>query len=152
MPPVSAVKWAAAIWVRGIKVKIREFLFIKLTLKDGQIVCERRQQAIERHLELTGCYVIVTDAAAGSMDTRRVQASYRSLQRVERDFRAMKTGALEVRPIFVQKASRTSSHVFCCILALKVVREIEQRLRAAIWLPPRDSNPDMPLQRRLSYH
>jgi hypothetical protein len=24
--------------------------------------------------------------------------------------------------------------------------------RFKYWLPPRDSNPDMPLQRRLSYH
>lgn len=56
--------------------------------------------------------------------------SYMALQRVERDFRAMKTGALEVRPIFVQKASRTRGHVFCCMLALKLAREMERRLRA----------------------
>jgi transposase len=42
----------------------------------------------------------------------------------------MKTGALEVRPIFVQKANRTRGHVFCCMLALKLMREMEQRLRA----------------------
>jgi hypothetical protein len=43
----------------------------------------------------------------------------------------MKTGALEVRPIFVQKAGRTRGHIFCCMLALKLVRTMEQRLRAA---------------------
>ena len=48
-----------------------------------------------------------------------------------REIRATKTGALEVRPIFVQKASRTRGHVFCCMLALKLAREMEQRLRAA---------------------
>ena len=92
---------------------------------------EPQQQAIARHLELAGCYVITTDVAGAGMDAQQVHDSYMALQRVERDFRAMKTGALEVRPIFVQKASRTRGHVFCCMLALKLVREMEKRLRAA---------------------
>ena len=54
-----------------------------------------------------------------------------SLQRVERDFRQMKTGLLEVRPIFVRKESRTRGHVFCSLLALKLSREVERRLQAA---------------------
>lgn len=104
---------------------------IQLRLEGGQIVIEPQQQAIARHLELAGCYVITTDVAGAEMDTRHVHDSYMALQRVERDFRAMKTGALEVRPIFVQKASRTRGHVFCCMLALKLARQMEQRLRAA---------------------
>ncbi len=36
-----------------------------------------------------------------------------------------------MRPIFVQKASRTRRHVFCCMLALKLVQEMEQRMRTA---------------------
>ena len=43
----------------------------------------------------------------------------------------MKTGLLEVRPLFVRKESRTRGHVFCCMLALKLTREIERRLQAA---------------------
>ena len=104
---------------------------IQLRLEGGQIVIEPQQQAIARHLELAGCYVITTDVAGAEMDARHVHDSYMALQRVERDFRAMKTGALEVRPIFVQKASRTRGHVFCCMLALKLARQMEQRLRAA---------------------
>jgi hypothetical protein len=53
------------------------------------------------------------------------------LQKVERDFRSMKTGLLEVRPVFVRKESRTRGHVFACMLALKISREMESRLRAA---------------------
>jgi transposase len=41
----------------------------------------------------------------------------------------MKTGLLEVRPVFVRKESRTRGHVFCCMLALKLSREMERRLR-----------------------
>jgi transposase len=50
---------------------------------------------------------------------------------VERDFRALKTGLLEVRPVFVRKESRTRGHVFCRMLALKLSREMERRLREA---------------------
>jgi transposase len=103
---------------------------IRLRLEGGQIVLERQQQAIDKHLELAGCYVITTDVAGPDLGAQQVHDSYMALQRVERDFRAMKTGALQVRPIFVQKASRTRGYVFCCMLALKLMREMEQRLRA----------------------
>jgi hypothetical protein len=53
-----------------------------------------------------------------------------ALQKVERDFRTMKTGLLEIRPVFVRKESRTRGHVFCSILALKLQREVERRLAA----------------------
>jgi transposase len=104
---------------------------IQLRVESGQLVLERQEQAIARHLQLAGCYVITTDVPATEMASQQVHDSYVALQRVERDFRAFKTGALEVRPIFVQKASRTRGHVFCCMLALKLVREMQQRLRDA---------------------
>jgi hypothetical protein len=63
--------------------------------------------------------------------SQQVHDSYLSLGKVERDFRTLKTGLLEVRPVWVRKQSRTRGHVFCCMLALKVAREMERRLRAA---------------------
>ena len=42
----------------------------------------------------------------------------------------MKTGLLEIRPVFVRKESRTRGHVFCSMLALKLQREVERRLAA----------------------
>ena len=35
---------------------------------------------------------------------------------------------------------------------IETEKEIRNHMRHCDWLPPRDSNPDMPLQRRLSYH
>ena len=43
----------------------------------------------------------------------------------------MKTGLLEVRPIFVRKAPRTRAHVLVTMVALKVVREMRRALVAA---------------------
>ena len=75
--------------------------------------------------------MLETDVGAESMDAPTVDARYRDLQKVERDFRLMKTTLLELRPIFVRKASRTRGHVFCAMLALKLAREFERALNTA---------------------
>ena len=64
------------------------------------------------------------------MSTATVDARYRDLQKVERDFRTLKTSFLEIRPIFLRKAERTKAHVLVAMLALKIARRFETRLRA----------------------
>ena len=81
-------------------------------------------------LELAGCYVIVSDVSKDQLSPEAVHASYMALQKVERDPRTMKTGLLEIRPLFVRKESRTRGPVFCCQLALKLQRELSRRLAA----------------------
>jgi transposase len=114
-------------WVQRLKLTG----LVELKLEGRTLRLERKPQAIATVLELAGCYVVTTDVAPDSMTAQQVHDSYVSLQKVERDFRAMKTGLLEVRPVFVRKESRTRGHVFCCMLALKLSREIERRLRTA---------------------
>ena len=104
---------------------------VELRVEDRAIVLERKQQAIDQAMQLAGCYVVVTDVPKQQMNEQAVHDNYVSLQKVERDFRQLKTGLLEVRPVFVRKESRTRGHVFCCMLALKLSREIERRLQAA---------------------
>ncbi len=103
---------------------------VDLRLEGRTVVLERNQAAIERALELAGCYVVVTDVSPQQLDGQAVHDNYVKLQKVERDFRQMKTGLLEVRPVWVRKESRTRGHVFCCMLALKITREMERRLQA----------------------
>ena len=112
---------------------------VKLQLEDRQLVMERQPTAIEKSLQLAGCYVVTTNVLPQNMSTQEVHDSYLSLQKVERDFRAMKTGLLEVRPIFLRDKNRTRGHVLCCMLALKLSREMERRLRASFGTT--DSNP-----------
>jgi transposase len=94
------------------------------------LILVKNEAATERALELAGCYVVVSDVPKGKMTSQEVHDSYMALQKVERDFRSMKTGLLEVRPVFVRKESRTRGQVFACMLALKISREMETRLRA----------------------
>lgn len=104
---------------------------VDLRVEHRTLVVVRHDGALDRALDLAGCYVVVTNVATSHLSDHAVHDAYVSLQRVERDFRQMKTGLLEVRPVFVRKESRTRGHVFCCMLALKLSRELERRLHAA---------------------
>jgi transposase len=112
---------------------------VELRLEGRTMVLECNQAALDRSMELAGCYVVVTDVPKPQLNGQEVHDSYMSLQKVERDFRQMKTGLLEVRPVWVRKESRTRGHVFCCMLALKLSREIERRLQAMFGTT--DTNP-----------
>jgi len=111
---------------------------VELKLDGRMLRLERHETAIATSLELAGCYVVTTDVLPENMSTQEVHDSYVSLQKVERDFRAMKTGLLEVRPLFVRKESRTRGHVFCCMLALTLSCELERRLREHFGTTDRD--------------
>jgi len=112
---------------------------VELHLEGRTMLLERNPPALDRAMELAGCYVVVTDVPKQNLSGQEVHDSYVSLQNVERDFRQMKTGLLEVRPVFVRKESRTRGHVFCCLLALKLSREMERRLQAVFGTT--DTNP-----------
>ena len=120
-----------AAWVERYKLTG----LVEIKLEGTQLKLERREEAITRALDLAGCYVVTTDVASTAMSAQQVHDSYVSLAKVERDFRTLKTGLLEVRPVWVRKESRTRGHVFCCLLALKVAREMERRLQAALGTP-----------------
>lgn len=106
---------------------------------DGRKIVETTDTQAQLHaLELAGCYVIVTNTATDKLSTQAVHDSYMALQKVERDFRTMKTGLLEIRPLYVRKESRTRGHVFCCLLALKLQRELERRLAAVFGTTDKD--------------
>ena len=89
---------------------------------------------------LDGCYCIESDVPAEHLSTQDVHDRYKDLQTVERNFRRLKTAFLEVRPIFLRKGQRTRGHVFIAMLALKVLRLMEQRLGEAFGTT--DTNPE----------
>jgi len=113
---------------------------VDLRIENRSLILVKNEVAIERALELAGCYAVVSDVSKDRMSGQEVHDSYVSLQKVERDFRTMKTGLLEVRPVFVRKESRTRGHVFACMLALKVSREMEKRLQTAFGTTDSDAH------------
>jgi transposase len=112
-------------WVKSHKLG----KFVTLTLEERVIVCAIDADARAEDALLDGCYILETDVPAALMDGKTVDERYRDLQKVERNFRTVKTTFLEIRPIFLRKAERTKAHVFVAMLALKITRQFEASLR-----------------------
>lgn len=90
-----------------------------------------KNPAVEAKLALLdGCYVLETDLPAEVADARTVHSRYMHLPNIERSFRTMKTGQLELRPIFLRNAERTRGHALVTMLALKLVRALDRRVAA----------------------
>ena len=122
----SAAAGLAALqrWTKSHKLSA----FVTLTLNERVIVCTLDEEAKAQDALLDGCYLLETDVPQGLMDAKTVDARYRDLQKVERNFRTVKTTFLEIRPIFLRKAERTKAHVFVAMLALKITRRFEADL------------------------
>ena len=111
-------------WSKGRKLSP----FITLSLNENVIEYTIDKEAKNKLEILDGCYTLETTVDKALMDTETVNFHYGDLQKVERDFRRMKTSALEVRPIFLRNAERTKAHIFLTMLALKVTRRFEKLL------------------------
>jgi transposase len=105
--------------------------FVNLELDGRVVILSVDEQAMERAGLLDGCYVMETDVRAEIMDSDTVDQRYRSLQKVERNFRTLKNGFLEIRPVYVQKEMKTRGHALVSMLALKIVNEAERLLKDA---------------------
>lgn len=124
--PAAGLRHVQA-WVK--RYKLTNVVTLRL---DGRcLTVDSKAEAQEQAVQLVGCYVLETDVPSALLDTQTAHARYKDLAHVEHDFRTLKTGLLEVRPIFVRKESRTRGHVFVCLLALKLSRALQQRLAAA---------------------
>jgi len=105
--------------------------FITLSVEGDRIMLVVDEQAKADVGLLDGCYVLETDVAQEKMEAKAIDERYRSLQQVERSFRTLKTGLLEIRPLFARKAGRTQGHALVSMMALKVVREMERLLKSS---------------------
>jgi hypothetical protein len=126
-PRASAETGLAALqrWVKSHKLG----KFVTLTLEERAILCAINEDAQAEDALLDGCYLLETEVPKDWLDAKTVDARYRDLQKVERNFRTVKTAFLEIRPIFVRKAARTKAQVFVAMLALKITRQFEVGLR-----------------------
>lgn len=121
--PQSSLKQAQA-----LLAKYRLQSWVKVELAGRQVVWTADAAARQRQAELDGCYVIESDLPKAVAATQQVHDRYLDLTQVERDFRTLKTGLLELRPIFLRKEGRTRGHALVCLLALKLARELDRRL------------------------
>jgi hypothetical protein len=121
-----------------------------LTITEDTFAFSRNTGAITTEAALDGLYVIRTTMAPEQMDAAKVVATYKSLARVERDFRSIKSIDLDLRPIHHWTETRVRAHVFICMLAAYLVWHLRQA-----WAPltftdehrPDPADPVAPAQR-----
>jgi hypothetical protein len=121
-----------------------------LDITDDTFAFTRDQDQITTEAALDGLYVIRTTVPAEQMDAAKVVATYKSLARVERDFRSLKAIDLDLRPIHHYTETRVRAHVFICMLASYLVWHLRQA-----WAPltftdenrPEPIDPVAPAQR-----
>jgi hypothetical protein len=92
----------------------------KFTITDDSFGFERDEAAIAAEAALDGIYVVRTTVSAQKLSADHVVGSYKSLARVERAFRSIKTVQLNIRPIHHRKEKRVRAHVLLCMLAYYV--------------------------------
>jgi hypothetical protein len=121
--PNSSLKQAQA-----LLTKYRLQGWLKVELAGRKVVWTEDEAARQKQAELDGCYVIESDLPKEVASTQQVHDRYLDLTQVEQDFRTLKTGLLELRPIFLRKEKRTRGHALVALLALKLARELDRRL------------------------
>ena len=91
---------------------------------DG-LTFKRKDQEIQEHRKLFGCYVLRTDRQ--DFEPEELWSVYIGLTQAEEGFRALKTD-LGLRPNFHQKEDRVDGHIFITVIAFHLWKWIRQKL------------------------
>ena len=112
--------------------KYRLDKFVEIVINEAERVLEIQldEEAKKESFMLDGCYVLETTVAKDLLDKQQIDERYHDLSKVERNFRTLKTEQLEVRPVYLRKATRTRAHVFVSMLSLKISRHLESKLKS----------------------
>jgi transposase len=99
-----------------------------VTITDDSLSFTRDHAAIAKEAALDGFYVVRTSVPADALNPENTVRAYKSLARVERAFRCLKTADLDIRPIFHWVSPRVRAHVFLCMLAYYLEWHMRQAL------------------------
>jgi hypothetical protein len=100
----------------------------RITITDDALSFTRDHAAIATEAALDGFYVLRTNVPANALNATDTVRAYKSLARVERAFRSLKTVDLDIRPIFHWVSPRVRAHVFLCMLAYHLEWHMRQAL------------------------
>jgi len=117
--------------LRGAQGRVQKYRlggWVSVRLEGRQVVWTEDALARETEAQLDGCYVVESDLPVAAATPQAVHDRYLDLTQVERDFRTLKTGLLEIRPVFLRKAERTRGHALVSLLALKLARALDRRV------------------------
>ena len=110
-----------------------------LTITDDAFSFARKTAEITAEAATDGLYVVRTSLAEAALSDADTVRSYKSLARVERAFRCIKTVDLNVRPVYHWLEGRVRAHVFLCMLAYYLEWHMRQCLAPMLF---DDTDPD----------
>ena len=93
---------------------------IQLDIAEDSFTFSRDEKRIKAEAALDGVYIIRTSLDADHMSAPDCVRTYKSLAKVERAFRTMKSVDLRIRPIHHRLPDRVRAHIFLCTLAYYV--------------------------------
>jgi DDE family transposase len=109
-----------------------------LAIGERSFTFARKTDAIAAEAALDGLYVVRTNLPSEVLGDAEAVLAYKSLAKVERAFRTIKTGDLEVRPVFHWATPRVKAHVLLCMLAYYVEHHMLEKLAPMLY---RDTDP-----------
>ena len=143
-----------AIGVRVGKVvnKYKVAKHFVLNIRDDSVDFHIDDKRVAAEAALDGIYVIRTSLPTERLSAEDTVRSYKSLSRVERAFRSMKTVDLKVRPIRHHLEKRVQAHIFLCMLAYYVEWNMREAWRPLLfadedWDAKKISDPVAPAKR-----
>ena len=104
-----------------------------LDIRDDSFSYALDEEKVRTEAELDGIYIVRTSVPKQLMDSDSTVRSYKSLTKVERAFRSMKTFDLMVRPIYHNLESRVRAHIFLCTLSYYVMWHIIEAWRPLLF-------------------
>jgi hypothetical protein len=105
----------------------------ELVVAETSFSFHRKVEAIAAEAALDGIYVVRTNLPKKALDDATTVGAYKSLARVERAFRSLKTVDIHLRPIFHWTASRVRAHVLLCMLAYHVEHHMRAKLAPMLY-------------------
>ena len=135
--PYPGKKGGAGVIGRRIERECAKYKMLKhfaLDIKETGFNFERNEQSITSESALDGFYIVRAGRVTEEqMDAGKLVETYKSLSQVERNFRAMKTTAFDVRPIFHREEDMVRAHILVCMLACHLRWHMESRLKPALF-------------------
>jgi transposase len=104
---------------------VRKHSYLDFTVKDAP---KLKQAAIDATAQWDGIKGYFTNRSKQEMSASEVISHYTSLFRVEQSFRMYKSD-VAVRPAFHYKPERIQAHVVICMIALTIMRILEQEVK-----------------------
>ena len=105
----------------------------ELDIGEASFAFHRNADAIAAEAALDGIYVVRTNLPKRVLDDAATVGAYKSLAKVERAFRSLKTVDIHLRPIFHWTAPRVRAHVLLCMLAYHVEHHMRAKLAPMLY-------------------